>query len=263
MKKLGLVTAAAALVGLFAGTAMAGNGNNLPKQPMKGSFHLQVIAFDICPAGDFTGSQRHMIAVEADFIADGGSELGKTQAGKNKNDLIKTNTIGLASSGLDGDFEVLDGNACAGRGSDGAQLLLPITTANLDCGAQGAECPDPDFTQYEVFVRLVGKPNSAIGVTTCAAELDESDFDGNGIDEEIVCSTENVIKVRETGKNKLRFTNESAALLTICLDTFDDLNFDGSCDVRLALFDPALEDYFWQWNTRGRPHAQLVFIPVL
>jgi hypothetical protein len=50
--------------------------------------------------------------------------------------------------------------------------------------------------------------------------------------------------------------------LTICLDTFDDLNFDGNCDVRLGIFDPALEDYFWQWNTKGKAHAQLVFIPV-
>ena len=109
---------------------------------------------------------------------------------------------------------------------------------------------------------MVGRPNTEIGVTTCASELDDEDYDGDLNTDEILCSTESVVKVRDTGKGKMRFTDETAALLTICLDTYDDFNFDGNCDVRLGIFDPALEDYFWQWNTNGKAHAQLVFIPV-
>jgi len=244
---------------LVAAPAMAGNGNGLPPGPR---FMLNVIAYDQCPAGEFTGSNRHMIAVQADFTSDGTGDLSSNQHHVDKNSIVKTNTILLASSGVDGGFQVLDGNACDGRGKDGAELLLPITAANCDDGSGDCTVEDPTFTQYRVYVRLVGKPNTAIGVTTCAAELDESDFDGNNINEQILCSTENVIMVRETGKGKLKFSDQSVALLTVCLDTFDDNNFDGNCDVRLAIFDTALEDYFWQWNTKGRAHAQLVFIAV-
>lgn len=230
-------------------SALAGNGNDLPSGPR---FMLNVIAFDQCPSGDFTDSNRHMIAVQANYSLD--------QHGNQKDTLIKTNTIALSSSGVDGGFQVLDGNACANRGRDGAEFVLPITADNCE-----ADCPvnGPTFSQYRVYVRLVGKPNTGIGVTTCAAELDGEDYDGNDITDQILCSTENVVKVRETGKGKMKFTDETVALLTICLDTFDDGNFDGNCDVRLGIFDPALEDYFWQWNANGKAHAQLVFIPVI
>lgn len=51
--------------------AMAGQGNGLPPGER---FVLNIIAFEQCPAGDFTGSNRHMIAVEAGYIVDGGAE---------------------------------------------------------------------------------------------------------------------------------------------------------------------------------------------
>jgi hypothetical protein len=57
----------------------------------------------------------------------------------------------------------------------------------------------------------------------------------------------------------MKFDNVSRELLTICLDTTEPS--DGKCDVRYALFDPALYNHFWQWNTVGKAHAQLVFIP--
>ena len=268
-KKSVYAVAGMTLAGFLAAPVFAAKGNGLPDGSMKGSFHLQVIAFDNCPAGDFTDSNRHMIAVEADFGTIDTSDPNpdnwttSTQHGNDKNTLVKDNTIALASSGVGGDFWVEDGNACAGRGSSGAKLWLPITPANCDDGFGNCTVVDPSFTQYEVYVRLVGKPNSKIGVTTCAEEPDTVDVNGNVITDQILCSTENVIKVREAGGGKTpKFDNVSAELLTICLDTFDDSNFDGSCDERYALFDPTLENYFWQWNTNGRPHAQLVFVPV-
>ncbi len=240
-----------------------------PVHAKKGSFNLQVIAFENCPAGDFTGSERHQIAVEADFIADAGEDntgsgLTTTQAGKNKNNIIRNNTIQLMQS-PDDKFHVVDGNACSGnKGS--AKLQLPITVDNLDCGDQEADCPNPDFTEYRVYVRLVGKPYTGIGVTTCASEKDGQDTDNDGETDEVVCSTESVELHRGKGKNSQpKWEDYTKELLTLCLDvsdTGDDDGLDGICDIRFAVFDPTLEDYFWQWNTQGKAHAQLKFIPV-
>lgn len=240
MKTRKYVALGAALMGVAISAAWAGNGNNLPPGPR---YNLQVIAFDNCPAGDFTGSSRHQIAVKASYQVISG-DLGSNQAGTLKQNLLKQNTILLAPSDA-GEFRVADGNAC-GQG-DGAELILPRDI----------------YGKYRVYVRLVGAPGTGIGVTNCATELDLTDSDGDGAVEEILCSTENVIEFRASGSGGkgLKFTDYTKELLTVCIDTFTDGNFDGECDVRVALFDTQLEYYFWQWNTQGRAHAQLVFVP--
>jgi hypothetical protein len=60
------------------------------------------------------------------------------------------------------------------------------------------------------------------------------------------------------GKTQNRWENVSAQLLTVCVNTDDD----PECDDRVGLFDPAGEDYWWNVDTQGRPHVQLVFFPV-
>jgi len=54
----------ALIIPLVYSISLAGNANNLPSGPR---YMLNVIAFDNCPAGDFTDSNRHMIAVKADY----------------------------------------------------------------------------------------------------------------------------------------------------------------------------------------------------
>lgn len=229
---------------------MAGQGNNLPSGPR---YMLNVIAFDNCPAGDFIGSNRHMIAVKANFdpYSDPAQPLTGTQAGKLASELIKTNTIAL-KEGID--FQVLDGNAC---NKGGAELMLPANP--YTCPATDPNClnTDPTFQEYRVFVRLVGKPKTGIGVTTCATQEVITDPVAGTTEDIIVCSTENVVKVRMTGQNREKFEDVSKQLLTICLDT----DASGTCDIRYPLFANQLSDYFWQWNTSGKAHAQLVFIP--
>ena len=257
MKKSLFFLVLALSVSLIYSIALAGQGNNLPPGPR---YMLNVIAFDNCPSGDFTDSNRHMIAVQADFgTIDPEARTTSTQAGTSYKDMIRENTISLTMTPpeLGNFFQVRDGNACS---KGGAEFMLPADP--YLCGEDGEILNDPDcinedldFQEYRVYVRLVGKPNTKIGATPCAVDdLDPVDTD----DDIIVCSTENVIKVRATGKNSMRFEDVSKQLLTICLDT--DQN--GTCDVRYALFDPALYAYFWQWNTEGKAHAQLVFIPV-
>ncbi|MDL1980942.1 MAG: hypothetical protein LWX02_05620 [Deltaproteobacteria bacterium] len=255
MKKLSIVCLAfvmALVVGYS--PVMAGNGNGLPPGPR---YVLNVHAYENCPEGDFTGSNRHMIAVQADYDYD--------PVGKNKNVTLKTNTIALTNSDTcpeavcnGKDFVVLDGNACS---KGGAEFALPANP--FDCGG---DTNDPactgenlNFHEYRVFVRLVGQPHTGIDVTTCADEA--VDLDGDGVVEDIVmCSAESVVKVRSTGNGSMRFDDVSRELLTLLLyvDPDGDGNFTWA---RYALFDPALEDYFWQWNTRGKAKAQLVFIP--
>ncbi len=253
MKRMMLPIVSVAILALSCSAALAGNGNNLPAGER---FTLNVIAYDNCPAGDFTDSNTHRIAVKADYSV--GSGLTSTQAGKNfLTQFISTNTIKLtAAVGSQDvkDIQVLDGNACS---KGGAELMLPPDP--FSCPETDPLCldSDPTFQNYKVYVRLVGKPNTKIGVTTCA--VDDMDT-AVQTDDTIVCSTENVVKVRATGKGSMQFDDVSKELLTICLDT--SVPSDGRCDVRYALFDPALYNYFWQWNTEGKAHAQLVFVPV-
>ncbi len=257
MKRIILIfTLLAVVIILGYSVALAGNGNNLPPGPR---YTLNVIAFDNCPAGDFTDSNRHMIAVQADFgTIDPVNGTTSTQAGKLLKDFVSTNTISLTATPpeLGNFFQVLDGNAC---NKGGAEFMLPADP--YDCGTGITNDPscineDLTFQEYKVFVRLVGKPNTKIGVTTCA--VDDNGTPDDTSDDFIVCSTENVIKVRTTGKNSMQFSDVSKQLLTICVDT----DGNGTCDARYALFDPAFYDYFWQWNTDGKAHAQLVFIPM-
>lgn len=258
MKKLISILVLVMSLTLIYSIALAGNGNDLPPGPR---FMLNVIAYDNCPAGDFTGSNRHMIAVQADYgTIDPIAGTTSNQAGTAYKDMVRTNTISLSMTPpeLGNFFQVVDGNACS---KGGAEFMLPANPFECSTGIPNdPACINEDLTfqEYRVFVRLVGKPNTKIGVTTCA--VDPVDPLNPLPTDPIVCSTENVIKVRATGKKSMVFEDVSKELLTICLDT--SVPSDGVCDVRYALFDPALYEYFWQWNTEGKAHAQLVFIPI-
>jgi hypothetical protein len=222
--------------------ALAGDtkGNGLPKG-QKLLFNLEVIAYDAanCPTGN---RQGHSIAVRADWQDNPEGVLA--------NALVRMNDIMLSP----GPFDVIDGNACI----DGvASFQLPLNpcveggTVNDDCSLD-----DPQFQAYEVYARLVGKWGTGVDVTTCATGAGE-DAVLNTADDVIVCSTENWLEMRQKGTAP-KFTNRSKELLTVCLDT----DGDTTCDRRVALFNNDLYDYFWNWNTFGKAHAQLFFVAV-
>lgn len=242
MKRVILVCLVLSLV-LTCGVAIAGNGNNLPPGPR---YMLNVIAYDNCPNGDFTNSNRHMIAVQASYSLD--------QNGNPAASLVKTNTIKL-TAGPEDEFQVIDGNAC---NKGGAEFMLPLNPYKCDTEiVNDPDCIGEDLTfqEYNVYVRLVGKPKTGIDVTTCAIDPVVPEDPNDDI---IVCSTESVVKVRMTGKGKMVFDDVTRQLTTLCLDT----DSNGSCDTRVPLFSGDYYDYFWQWNTEGKAHAQLVFIPI-
>jgi hypothetical protein len=97
------------------------------------AYRLEVIAHATCPSGTFDNSNRRAVAVQADF-----SKIANNQ---DLNSLTKVNSIFLTPS-TDGTFQVLDGNAC---NTDGVLIQMPRTVSST----------------YEVWVRLVGQPNSA------------------------------------------------------------------------------------------------------
>ena len=235
---------AIALIGVFMasdGQAQDRNNGNGAKVGKDG-FMLNVIAFEECPSGEFLDSNRHQIAVQANYM------------GEASNKTIKINKIFLNKGE---DFWVQDGNAC----DNGARFYLPIDDANCENCDPDAE---PTFTQYEVFSRLVGKPGGNVTVASCV-EFEVLDPDTLEVTLESLCSvSDNVwVETRHVGKGKEqnKWDNVSAELLTVCIDT-DDLDGVSACDERVGLFDSYGVDYWWNWDTNKRPHAQLVFLPV-
>jgi hypothetical protein len=207
-------------------------GNGLP-MGQKLLYNLEVIAYDgdHCPNGDPNG---HRIAVKADV-----NDLDKVN-GADPTTLIRQNDIMLTA----GPFQVLSGNACK-NGTASFQLPTnPCSDINTPC-----DVDNPAFQNYEVYGRLVGAPKTGVTVTTCATDPNTS---------LIVCSTESWISVRTNGKTggPPKFTNVSRELLSLCLD----IGGTGKCNQRIALFSGGLQDFFWNWDTTGKAHAQLFFV---
>jgi len=143
----------------------------------------------------------------------------------------------------EGDFAVIDPD-----GTDGtARFQLPN--------------PDPDndgWTEYSVYLRVLGKPGGDIIMDTCATDP---------LTGEEVCSDLKVVKVRETGHGKQKFENVSKELLYIyawvCIEVDP---FTGDCIaweyMRVPLFSDVLEDYLWQYDNNGVRIVQLRFYEI-
>ena len=212
---------------LSVASALADNG-----APNGSHYNLNILGKDKCAGDDLTGSERHTIQVLLHF--------SDTTAGTLAVDLDKRNKIFLVPSELavgDSDFHVLDGNACDGNG---ATFALPMNVS----------------TAWSVWARAGGKPGGSATITTCATGPGDDGTLGTA-DDEIVCSTENVVLLRTKGKQP--FTNVTKELTSVCWDQ----NGDGTCDVRVPLFDSALKDYFWDYDNNGLRLAQLRFYPLV
>jgi hypothetical protein len=139
----------------------------------------------------------------------------------------------------EGDFSVLDAN-----GTDGeAAFQLPDPSDGSD---------PVTGTSYSVFARTLGKPGGSASITTCATIVDGVDtYTG------IICSEEVLEVERTAGPSK--FTDVSKYLLTIYADITDDGVYNPK---RYDIFDPALEDYFWNYDNNGLKLLQLRFYEI-
>ena len=201
--------------------AQAGKGNGTGNGAQSGShYNLNIIGHDNCPGDDLKLTNRHVIDVLLN--------------GRNQINLVE------------GDFAVLDGNACDG---DGALFRLPANP--FTCPLTDPEClnTDPTFQEYLVFVRALGAPGGKATITTCETDLTTL---------EVVCSTENVVLVRSAGRSKFR--NVTKQLTTLCLDTVADGVI--ACDTRVGIFEDDLHSFFWDFDNNGLRLAQLRFYPL-
>jgi hypothetical protein len=245
MKKTILILFALALAIPFTfGMAFAGNG-----MPSGTHYNLNLLGKDKCPGDDLKNTNRHTIMVllhyeDADANATVGDVAGPDGILGTSDDLNelfvnldKRNKIFL----VQGEFQVLDGNACD---NDGATFQLPANGAD---GTYG--------TAYEVYARELGTPGGSGDLRTCAVAAGADEIMGTN-DDEVVCSTENVLLVRSTGKPKTQ--NVTKELTTLYID----LDGDGVADTRISLFDDALSNYFWDYDNNGLRLVQLRFYPV-
>ena len=224
--------------------ALAQSGNNGAKVGKNG-FLLNVNAYERCPSGDFLDSNRHMIAVQANLHRHNATD--KT---------VKLNKIFLQSGD---DFWVEDGNAC----EDGAYFHLPITGANCsNCGDRVAAGTDLHRIRGESpRSRQAGRRSD--NYELYGSVHHRSNYGRGDFRVSVLRRRGNIWVGKRTtgggsGKTQNRWENVSSQLLTVCIDT--DMTL--ICDDRVGLFDEAGEDYWWNWDTKGRPHVQLVFFPV-
>jgi len=149
--------------------------------------------------------------------------------GRKTGDAVTTKI--LLSQSADGSFDVLDKN-----GTDGeASFSLP---------APGG---------YTVWARALGKPGGHAKITTCAT-------DSTLVDPGTICSTQNEVFVRGTGKSSFR--NVTSALTTIALDPVADSAAVAACGgTTVDLFAACLLGYFWQYDNNGLKLLQVRFYP--
>jgi len=187
-------------------------------------YNLNIIGVENPKSDPMTGSDRHTI-----FVG-----LGRKAS--------VTSNIYL----VPGPFDVCDGNAfdaahsCTGQvlANEGAVFQLPCNSAvATDTGcAAGTYSAD-----YQIWGRALGKPGGSVNIQTGA----------------IICSTDNTVLTRGKGKSGFFDVTKSLTTVNACFDVGGVL----TCET-ISLFDPALQDYFWQYANKGLRLLQLRFYPI-
>jgi len=144
---------------------------------------------------------------------------------------VTVSTKILLSQSADGVFEVRDKN-----GTDGeAAFALPVPGS------------------YTVWARALGTPGGQSKIATCATFIDPTTGTAT-----ILCSTDNEVFVRGTGKSSFR--NVTTALTTISLPLGSAAEL--ACGTpTVSLFDPCLQDFLWQYDNNGLRLLQVRFYP--
>jgi hypothetical protein len=158
------------------------------------------------------------------FVLLNGGDVATNLTGKLASNISKVNKIFLQES-TNNTFEVLDGNACD---KNGALFELPNPTNG-----------------YTIWARALGTPGGNATITPCATDTNTL---------EVVCSSTNVFLMRTKGKQT--FENVTTQLTTL---TF--ISPITGMPVTVSLFDPAFQDFFWNYQNNGLRLAQLRFYP--
>ena len=241
MKKTLVAVLTLGLVVSFTCTmAFAGPDNKLPVNGTH--FNLNLLGKDNCPGGDMIDSNRHTIFVNLIFSdVDANNILGDNPG--NYVTLDRRNKIFLYPGD---DFQVTDGNAC---NKGGAAFTLPTNVA----------------TNYEFFVRELGKPGGSGDIVTCGVDEGLDGIAGTA-DDEIVCSTGNEVSLTRS-KGKPIWQNVTSQLTTINYFVWVDANLNGVIDAgeltaeTANLFDPDFYQYLWDYDNNGLRLVQIRIYP--
>jgi hypothetical protein len=153
-----------------------------------------------------------------------------------------TSDIWLSQS-YNGTFQVLDAN--------GTDTTTSTCDSYATCG--GAEFQLPAPGTYNIYAETLGKPGGSVQLTTCA-------YDTSVSPAVLVCSTSNYVKARTAGKSG--FQNVTTPLTTITIDPTLFASLGLTCSsYTVNIFDPCLQNYFWQYDNNGLKHLQLRFYP--
>jgi hypothetical protein len=181
------------------------------------------------------------------FVELNGGESAVSLNGQNFNGIDKVNKIFLTPGDS---FAVLDANA---TDSDGGLFQLP---ADIAACPTGATSPSQCTFTYDVYARALGKPYGSAEMTTCAVDPTTND---------IVCSTNNKVFLRMKGKSS--FDNVTQNLLTITATITDPQlascltggNTTTPVTLTTNLFNPCLQDFFWNYDNNGLKLLQIRF----
>jgi len=213
---------------LAAAAATTGNG-----APSGSHYNLNIIGVPKDKTANMNNNDGHRIFVQLN----GGSAAGDI-TGKNFSDISRVNTILLAPAPAGSSFQVLDANA---TDKNGAVFQLP---------------PDVSTT-WTVWARALGKPGGKADMTTCATVTVIDPVTG-ATTQEVVCSLA-TLKLERTKNAK--FQNVTSYLLTLSLSAAD-ATLAGCTSTTVGLFDPCLQNYFWNYDNQGLKLLQLRFYPV-
>ena len=142
----------------------------------------------------------------------------------------------------EGPFAVIDADATDGKAT--FQLPKPENTVVTDPDTGEVTYFAPGA--YEVYIRPLGKPGGKSNMTTCMEDT---------VTGETVCSTNNVILVREKGKST--FGDVTKELTTITYWDEDSEEW-----ITVDIFDDSLQEYYWDYDNNGMKIVQLRFYPL-
>ena len=160
----------------------------------------------------------------------GGGDVIFVGLGTRTGDAVTTKI--LLSQAADGVFDVLDKN-----GTDGeASFALPVPGT------------------YTVWARALGKPGGQSKIATCATFIDPTTGTAT-----ILCSTDNEVFVRGTGKSKFRDVTSALTTITLVPGSAAQL----ACGTpTVSLFATCLQDFLWQYDNNGLKLLQVRFYPI-
>jgi len=167
----------------------------------------------------------------------------------------------------EGSFDILDKDATdSGKQDPSPGAILALPDPNLDPYNTSDPGDADTMSAYTIVIRSLGKPGGSASITTCA-DLVDSDFAGllsgkflavlnkqaEWADWASVEQVPHSLTERKPGKSI--FQEVTAELLTIVFKVSVDLNDDGIEDlveyIRVPIFDPIIENEYWEYDNNG------------